>query len=452
MINKRQKFISMLVITLLAVPILTLSSFAGLVHQIDVDSPIHPVSMRFIQDAIERAEEERADLLLIRLDTPGGLMESSRGITKAILNSRVPVVVYVAPEGARAGSAGVFITLSAHIAAMAPSTNIGAATPVSIGAEGLGQDKEEDEKSKSNEEAMMAKVTNDAVAQVRAMAERRGRNADWAEQAVREAASITATEALEKNVIEIIATSVDDLLKQIDGMEVDVLEEKVTISTVDSRVELYELNWRERFLHTLANPNLAYIFMLLGLYGLIFELYNPGAIIPGVVGVIALILAFFAFQTLPLNWAGLLLIIVAFVLFLLEIKVTSMGFLTLGGIVSLVIGSIMLIDTTIPALQVSWKVIIPTVVLTVAFFVFALTMGIRAQKRKVATGHEGLIGEPAEAFNRLDPDGKVRIGGEYWKAVASKPPVEPGEQLVVTGIQSANTGGTRLVLTVDRKA
>ena len=411
------------------------------VHLIDVDSPIHPVSMRFVQDAIERAEDAGAEALIIRLDTPGGLMESSRGITKSILNAEIPVIVYVGPDGARAGSAGVFITLASHIAAMAPSTNIGAATPVTMGApSGV---KKDSTKAQSNNEAMMKKVTNDAVAQVRAMAESRGRNADWAEKAVREAASITANVALEENVIDLIATSITDLLEQINGREVEVANEMVTLNTEAAVVKTFELTWREKFLHTLANPNFAYILMLLGFYGLIFELYNPGAIIPGVIGVIALILAFFAFQTLPLNWAGLLLIIVSFVMFLLEIKVPSMGFLTLGGVVSLLIGSIMLIDTTIPALQISWSVIIPAVLFTTLFFVFAITMGIRAQKNKVATGHEGLVEEIGEVIDTLDPVGKVKIGGEYWKAEAEDPPLNPGDQVIVTG-------GNRLRIKVKR--
>ncbi len=409
---------------------------AETVFQLDIDAPIHPVTMRFIEQAIERADKEGAEALVIRLDTPGGLMESMRVITKAILNSPVPVVVYVAPEGARAGSAGVFITLAAHIAAMAPGTNIGAATPVTIGAPS-----DTSKSSKSSEEAMLAKITNDAVAQARTLAERRGRNADWAEKAVREAASITATDALEKNVIDLIATSTNDLLRQIDGKTIETVKEKVVLHTAEAKIIQIELTWREKFLLTLANPNLAYVFLLIGIYGLIFEIYNPGAIIPGVVGVICLILAFFAFQTLPLNWAGLLLIIVAIVMFLLEVKVVSYGFLTLGGVVSLVIGSIMLFKSPIPALRVSWSVILPTVVGTVLFFLFAITFGIRAQRKKVTTGHPGMIGEEGEAVTMLNPDGKVKIGSEYWNATADNPPVEVGAPIVVTG-------GNRLRLTV----
>jgi len=414
------------------------------VHLLPVDSAIHPVAMRLIISAVERAEKEGANALIIELDTPGGLMESTRGITKAILNSRVPVIVYVAPEGARAGSAGVFITMAAHVAAMAPSTNIGAATPVGIG-DAPGSPADTSAGSRSDSEAMRKKVTNDAIAQVRAMAERRGRNADWAEDAVREAASITATEALEKNVIDLIADNVTDLLNKIDGMRIETVGGEKVLATAGEQVVRYEMTWREQFLARLANPNLAYILLLVGFYGLIFELYNPGAIIPGVLGVISLILAFFAMQTLPLNWAGLLLIVAGIIMLLLEIKVASYGFLTFGGAVSLLLGSIMLFDSPIPALRVSWSVIIPTVGVTVLFFVFALTFGIRAQKNKVTTGTEGMVGEIGIAFEELAPSGRIKIGSEFWNVEAEDSPVQKGERVIVTG-------GDRLNLKVKRLA
>ncbi|MBZ0264293.1 nodulation protein NfeD [bacterium] len=414
------------------------------VYQLNIDAPIHPVTMRFVEEAIERSEMEKAEALIIQMDTPGGLMESMRGITKAILNADVPVIVYVAPEGARAGSAGVFITLAAHIAAMAPSTNIGAATPVTMGGGGGGgeeEGKEKSEEAKSNEMAMRQKMTNDAVAQAKTIAERRGRNVEWAEAAVREAASITASEALENNVIDYIAESVSELLVMVHGDSVEVKSGTVVLDTEKADVKVIEYTWRDKFLLTIANPNLAYLLMLLGMYGLIFELYNPGAVIPGVIGVIAIILAFFAFQTLPLNWAGLLLIVVAIAMFILEIKVTSMGFLTLGGTASLIIGSIMLFDSPIPALRVSWSVIIPTVIVTVLFFAVALAYGIRAQKNKVTTGHEGLVGEKGIAVSELNPNGRVKIGGEYWKASAASESISEGANIVVTG-------GDRLMLIV----
>jgi membrane-bound serine protease (ClpP class) len=413
----------------------------GLVHLITIDGAIHSVVTQTLQRAIERADAADVDALIIQMDTPGGLLESTHDITKTILNSPVPIVVYVAPDGARAGSAGVFITMAAHVAAMAPSTNIGAATPVGMGESPTVTDTSE--VAQSDAEAMRRKVTNDAIANVRAMAEKHNRNADWAEKAVVEAASITATEALELNVIEYIAVDVDDLLEQMDGMIIEVQNREVMLNTNDAYVEEFEPTWRENFLNTLANPNLAYILMLVGFYGLIFELYNPGAIIPGVVGVICLILAFFALQTLPISWAGLLLIVLGLVMFVLEVYVTSFGILTLGGATSLVIGSVLLIDTDVPDMRVSWEVIIPTVLVTVAFFSFALTMALRAQKNKVTTGNEGMVGEQGVAVDDLAPRGKVKIGGEYWKAVADGDTIKEGDEIVVTS-------AGRLVVKVKR--
>ncbi len=405
----------------------------GTILKVTIDGAIQPVVMDYLLSALEEADDSNAEALLVCMDTPGGLMESSRGITKAFLNSDVPVIVYVSPHGARAGSAGVFITMAAHVAAMAPGTNIGAATPVTMDGGGLLPGKEADStKARGNDEAMRAKVTNDAIAQARAIAEQRGRNADWAEKAVREAASITATEALELNVIDLIAETEDELLLLIDGREVETVKGVHVLRTADAYIQHREMNWREDFLNTLANPNLAYLLMMLGFFGLMFELYHPNAIIPGVVGVLSLILAFFAMQTLPLNWAGLMLIIVGIAMLILEIKVTSYGFLSIGGAAGLLLGSIMLFDTAIPALRVSWAVIIPTVMVTVLFFVFAVGMGVRAQKRKVQTGSEGLVGETGTVYIELNPTGKVQIGGEFWEATAEAPPIAKGEQVIVT--------------------
>ncbi len=405
----------------------------GPIIKVVIDGAIQPVVMDYLLAALEEADDLNAEALLVCLDTPGGLMESSRGITKAFLNSDVPIIVYVSPNGARAGSAGVFITMAAHIAAMAPGTNIGAATPVTMGGGGQAPGAEPDSAGvKGNDEAMRSKVTNDAIAQARAIAEQRGRNADWAEAAVREAASVTAQEALELNVIDLLAQSDEELLQAIDGLEVETATGPRVLRTAQAAVQLRDMTWRENFLNTLANPNFAYILMMLGMYGLMFELYQPGAVIPGVIGVIALILAFFAFQTLPLNWAGLLLILVGIAMLILEIKVASYGFLSIGGAAGLLIGSIMLFDTAVPALRVSWSVIIPTVAVTVLFFLFAIGMGIRAQKRKVATGSEGLVGEPGVAFTELNPTGKVKVGGEYWEAIAEDPPIPKGERVEVT--------------------
>jgi membrane-bound serine protease (ClpP class) len=280
---------------------------------------------------------------------------------------------------------------------------------------------------------MRKKVTNDAVAQARAIAEKRGRNMEWAEEAVREAVSVTANEALELNVIDYVASDVPELLELANGDTVEIASGEVVLELTDATIESFEMDWRDEFMFFLADPNIAYVLMMLGFYGLLFELDNPGAVIPGVIGVISLILAFFAFQTLPVNLAGILLILVGIAMFILEVKVTSFGFLTLGGIVGIAFGSIMLFDTEIPALQVSWTVIVPTLIATVLFFALAITLAIRAQKNKVATGTEGMIGEEGVTVGQLNPDGKVRIGGEYWKATAEDGTLEPDTPIVVVG-------------------
>jgi len=381
---------------------------ANVVKWIEVDGVINPASSRFILRALEEADEAGAEALLIEMDTPGGLMESMRDIVKGILTSNVPVIVYVAPSGSRAGSAGVFITLAAHVAAMAPGTNIGAAHPVTMG---MGQ--QEDTTG-----TMMEKVVNDAVAYIRSIAQNRDRNADWAESAVRESASITETEALQKNVIDLIAPSSDSLLAMLDGREVDLPMGKRPLELSGVQLEEIPMTWRDRVLDIISDPNVAYILMMLGIYGLFFELYNPGAIVPGVIGGICLILAFFAFQTLPVNVAGILLILLAIVLFLLEIKVTSYGILSIGGAISLILGSVMLIESPIPGLKVSWSVILPVAIGTVAFFALAIGLSVRAQRRQPTTGFEGLVGEIGEVIEELKPHGRVKIHGEIWKARA----------------------------------
>ena len=411
---------------------IALSSNAATVKMIEVDGVIHPASSRFIQKAIDEANEDHAEALLIQLDTPGGLMESMRDIIKAMLASDVPVIVYVAPSGSRAGSAGVFITLAAHIAAMAPGTNIGAAHPVTMG---MGQ--QEDSTG-----VMEDKILNDAVAYIRSIAERRGRNADWAESAVRESASITETEALQKNVIDIIAPSMDSLLVMLDGKEVELPLGKRKLSLRDAEIEEIPMTWRDRFLDVISDPNIAYVLMLLGIYGLFFELYNPGTIVPGVIGGICLILAFFAFQTLPINIAGLLLILLAIVLFLLEIKVTSYGILAIGGTISLILGSVMLIESPIPGLRISWGVILPGVIGTVLFFLVAITLSVRAQRRQPTTGYEGMIGEIGSVVEDLAPKGRVKVHGEIWYAKASSGTIPAGTEVKVIKVE-------KMLLTVE---
>lgn len=389
---------------------------------ITIDGVINPVSTDYIHKSLEEAEESGAQCLIIQLDTPGGLMKSMRIIVKDMFAASIPVVVYVAPAGSRAGSAGVFITLAAHVAAMAPGTNIGAAHPVTLGAQ------------QDTSNTMMEKITNDAVAFIKSIAEKRGRNQEWAEKAVRESASITDREALELGVIDFIAPSIDSLLVLMDGKEVETSVGKVTLQTRNASVVIKKMSLRYRILDVISDPNIAYILLLIGIYGIFFELYNPGAIFPGVIGVISLILAFYALHTLPVNYAGLLLILVAIGLFLLEVKITSYGLLTAGGIVSLVLGSLMLFESPLPFLRVSWEVIAAATITTALFFLIAIGFAIRAQRRKPATGREGLVGEIGEAADTFKKGrGQVMVHGEFWQAVSSDS-IKAGDAIRVTGV------------------
>jgi len=400
------------------------SDFSGDVHWMTLQQTIDPVSAEFFKSSLDRARRDGAGLFVVELDTPGGLDASMREIIKATLGSEVPVVVYVAPSGSRAASAGVFITLAAHVAAMAPGTNIGAAHPVSLGSGG------------EMDTVMTAKVTNDAVAYIRSLAEGSGRNADWAEEAVRRSASLSAEDALQQNVIDLVAGNAVALLDSLDGRVVRTeFREGFLRTRGAARVEI-RMGWRERVLSLISNPNVAYVLFLLGLMGLFFELSNPGSILPGILGSICIILAFFAFQTLPVSAAGILLILLAIVLFILEIKVTSYGGLTIGGVVSLILGSLMLFRSPAPSLRVSLEVLIPAVAATVAFFVFAIGMGLRAQRRRKVSGSEGLLGERGVVRIAVGPGragGKVFVHGEIWSAVSAAEAAE-GTPVRVTAV------------------
>jgi membrane-bound serine protease (ClpP class) len=381
-------------------------------------------------NAIRTAETDHAECLIIQLDTPGGLDPSMRTVVKEILATDVPVVVYVSPAGSRAASAGAFITLAAHIAVMAPGTNIGAAHPVQLGAGG------------EMDSTMAEKVTHDAAAYIRTIAEKRGRNVTWAEQAVRESVSATETEALQLGIIDLVCRDIPALLDSLDGRRVTLPAGERMLHTKDATIKEIDMSVRERVLSVLSNPNIAYVLMLLGIYGLLFELSNPGAILPGVVGGICLILAFFAFQTLSVNYAGLLLILFAVILFIAEIKTPTYGVLTTGGIIAMVLGSTMLFETPGDLFRVSWSVIVPAVIVTVLFFVFAIGMGLRAQLRKPHTGVPNLMGQVGEARTAIDPKGTVFVGGEHWRAVAEKP-IPEGAVIRVTEVD-------RLMLTVEQ--
>jgi membrane-bound serine protease (ClpP class) len=374
----------------------------GEVVRLRVEDTIQPASQQFIERALAEAVDLDADLVIMELDTPGGLVDTTRDITTAITTSSVPVVVFVNPPGARAASAGFFILLSADVAAMAPGTNTGAAHPVGGQGENLPED-------------VRDKVTNDAAAMVRALAEQRGRNPETAEKTVIESISLTAEEALEEGLIDLIATDINDLLEQLEGFEVTRFSgDAVTLDIKDAEMVEIEPSFPERLFSVLANPNIAYLLMALGALGLYVEITHPGGILPGVVGVIFLLLGLYSVSVLPVSWAGVALIFVALMLFILEVKVTSYGLLTVGGVISFVLGSLMLFDGPIPAMRVSMGVVMPTAVVVAAATGFLLTRVLRAHRERPMTGREGLVGEKGRTIGELAPDGKVAVHGEYW--------------------------------------
>ncbi|MCP4705487.1 MAG: nodulation protein NfeD [candidate division Zixibacteria bacterium] len=393
------------------------------VYHLTIDGPIGTVTADRVIDAVKKVEEKHADLLLITMDTPGGFNDSFWDITKAIMNCSVPVAVYVYPVGAKAASAGVYIAYSAHIAAMAPSTNIGAAHVVS----GSGQ---------PIDSVLMEKIMNDAVASLQAMAERNGRNAEWAEDAARESVSITDKEALELNVVNFLAEDIDDLLEQIDGFEVTTVLGKKIVNTKNPLTIPIKKTFIQSFLDIITSPNIAFILFSLGGLGLVLELYNPGSILPGVVGGICIILAFYSFRTLPINYAGLLLIIFAIILFILEVKIASHGLLAIGGVVSVIIGGMMLIDTVDPSLQVSKTVIFTVALLLAGFIVGVGILAYKARVSKPTTGVEGLIGETGtvkENIDSTDKSGYVFVAGELWEAT-SDASIDEGTEIIVLAV------------------
>lgn len=403
------------------------------IHYAPVEGVINPVVAEFISDSISGAEAAKAEALIIQLDTPGGLDLSMRDIIKHIFSSDVPVVVYVAPAGSRAASAGVFITYAANIAAMATGTNIGSAHPVAMGGGQM-------------DETMMKKVENDAVAYIKSIAAKRKRNAAWAEKAVRESVNITADEALKLNIIDIVADSREDLIKKLDGRKVELASGERVINTKGAKVVEVEMSWRSRILQAITNPNVAYILMLIGIMGLYFELSNPGAVLPGVIGAICLVLAFYAFQSLSVNYAGLLLIALALIFFIAEVKVVSYGLLTVAGIVSLILGSLMLFNSPAPFMRLSVWVLLPSVLLMTAFVVGTMYYAVKLHRRRPVSGAEGLVGEAGRAAGDITAggEGKVFVDGEYWNAVSDEE-IRDGEEIRVTAVEG-------LHLKVARKA
>jgi membrane-bound serine protease (ClpP class) len=367
-----------------------------------VSDAIGPGTAELIASGLKKAEADRVGCVIIVLDTPGGLADSMHRIVKEILASPVPVVVYVAPGGARAASAGVMITMAADVAAMAPGTNIGAAHPVGAGGQDIGG-------------AMSEKVINDMAANARSVAERRGRNAQWVERAIRESVSATETEALREGVIDLIATDLNDLVRRLDGREVPG---RGRLALDPNRVVEMEEGLRSRVLRAVSHPNIAYLLLMIGLAGLYFEFSHPGALFPGVIGGICLVLAFFALQALPVNYAGILLIVLALIFFVMEMKIASHGLLSVAGVVSLLLGSLMLFEGDAPDARVSWDVLVPTLVLVSGFFTAVAFLVFRSQLSRPSTGSTGMVGEVGVVRKALRPGGKVFVHGELWNAVA----------------------------------
>ena len=409
---------------------------------LQINGAIGPATSDYFTDNLAAAATANASVLVLTIDTPGGLDSSMREIIRAILDSPVPVASFVHPQGARAASAGTYILYASHIAAMAPATNLGAATPVQIGG-GMGMpelgkpgDKAEDEAKKAKDKAGATenKIVNDAVAYIRSLAELRGRNMQWAEQAVREASSLPAHEALEMNVIDLMADNVADLLKQIDGRQLSIHGQTVELDTDSIVIKEIVPDWRNRFLSVITDPNVAYILMLIGVYGLFLEFYNPGGIIPGVGGAISLLIALYAFQVLPVNYVGLALIGLGIVLMVMEAFVPSTGILGIGGVIAFVIGSVILMDTESEAFQIALPLIIAVAAFSVLLLVIIFGMLMRSRRVALVSGDSAMLGEMVEVMEDFDEKGLVRVHGELWQAVTEQP-VRKGQLLPIKAIQ-----------------
>ena len=449
-----------LIVLLCALFSLAQPAEAAHVNVIELDNQIiSPVTQQYITEAIERSERDGAVCLVVMLDTPGGLLESTRAIVKRIMNAKVPVAVYVAPSGSRAGSAGVFITLAAHVAAMAPSTNIGAAHPVAVG-EGGGPvkklirrikratDEETGKKSRRSDEQkteeeiveeesrdpMAEKIINDTVAWITTIAKARGRNEEWAKKAVTESVSVTEAEAVKDRIVDLVAPDVPGLLNQIEGRTIELSGVPVELHTAGAEIVRLPMSKRQEFLAIITNPNIAYLLMLLGTLGLIFEFTHPGIGFPGIAGLICLLLALYAFQTLPINYVALALLALGVILLIAEVKVAGFGLLALGGVIALTLGSLMLFESPDPNIRVSLTVIIPTVATIAGIVLFIVQRALRAQAHPIATGAQGLLGEIGVASTDLDPDGKVFVHGESWNATSPRP-IQQGEKVRVIRVE-----------------
>ncbi|MBP9854696.1 MAG: nodulation protein NfeD [Candidatus Omnitrophica bacterium] len=474
--KKRHPFLYISIISLAFVSFYSSQSQSNTSNRVYVisleDDTINPVTAEYISKAIDRAAHDQAQLLVIQLDTPGGLLSSTRTIVKKMLTSPVPIAVYVSPSGSHAGSAGVFITYASHVAAMAPSTNIGAAHPVDFGggsspqkgsdwgelkklleeirAKQIEEKKNQDQSASkqpsspeeikkeivpSQEDPMSSKVLNDTVAFIKSIAIERGRNLEWAVQSVTQSDSITSDEAIEKKVVEFIVTDLNDLMTKIDGYKVNVNGHEIILNTKDVHIEIMPMDGRQKFFNILANPNIAYILMILGFYGLLFEITHPGFAVPGVVGGVCLILAFYSMQTLPTNYAGLALALLGLGLLIAEAYTPAFGILTLGGLICLVLGSMLLFDSTDPVMRVSKTVIGVFAISTAGISLFVLTYLLKNQHRKSKVGFDRLIGESGEVKRRIPQgaEGKIFVSGELWNATAREN-IEVGEKVVVDSV------------------
>lgn len=432
-----------------AIPDTTGNTATNTAVWLDVNGAISPAMYDYIHRGLSKAAEQRARVVILQIDTPGGLDISMRKIIQEIITSPIPVISYVAPGGARAASAGTYILYASHIAAMAPATNLGAATPVKLGAQiqevKTPDHKPQDEKislpGTQDADTMKTKVINDAAAYIRGLAQMRDRNADWAEQAVRDGASLTATEALDNNVIDLIASDLRDLLAQVDGRVVDVAGQKLTLVTQSLVLDHFTQDWRTHLLAVITSPDIAYILMLVGFYGLILEFVTPGVIVPGVVGAICLLLALFAFQMLPINYAGLGLVLLGIIFMVAEALIPGIGILGIGGVAAFVMGSVMLIDTDLPDYGISIPLIATFALLSAGFFMIVLGMVLKSRKQQVATGSEQLMYSVGEVVEDFEQKGWIRIHGELWRARSSMP-LKSGQRVSVMAVHG-------LTLTVE---
>jgi membrane-bound serine protease (ClpP class) len=427
---------------LLICPAMSAPAAANTGLLLNIQGPIGPATQSYIENGIDEATKTQATLIILQLDTPGGLATSMHNIDKALLNSSIPVITYVAPQGARAASAGTFMLYASTIAAMAPGTNLGAASPVSLispsSKPGTNPEKKLETTNLSTTER---KQTNDAAANIVSLAEIHGRNASWAETAVREAVSLPASDALRMDVIDVIAKDLPDLLRQLNGRIVNVNGLSTKLNTIDITMQEYKPDWRYRFLSVITDPNIAYILLLIGIYGLFFEFYHPGLILPGVVGAIALLLALYSFQLLPINYVGFSLLLLGITFMIIEILISSLGILGIGGIIAFVTGSILLLDIHSPGYQIAWSLILTMTIFTVGFFLLIVTLSIRAMRKKIITGHEAMIGAEGEVIEYAYHQWHVRINGEIWQAKCATN-LKPGQKIRVLDI-------TGLVLTVE---